>query len=118
MTLHRLGFFQELPHGNPEGPSLYEREALSEQDKERVIGYLRSGAVLAATQTVAVDPMTSTSLAPLQLLTDGEWVWYNDLAYYVQAYDVRLDPAFLRTIAGRATVGVVDLAKAEEDFFA
>ena len=31
----------------------------------------------------------------LSLMTDGDWLWYSDLAHYVERYHVRLDARFV-----------------------
>lgn len=119
MKLRKLGFFKELPHGDPAGPSIAVQAALPAADKERVLRYLKSGALLAASQAMANDHFTGDPITTLNLLTDGTWIWYSDLGHYLTAYDVAIDPAFLTHLKGRAEVRLSEkqLAKAEEDFF-
>ncbi|HEY1370396.1 MAG TPA: hypothetical protein VGF23_24920 [Gaiellaceae bacterium] len=105
MTLERAGFFRELRHGNPDGPSLAEgRDALPPDERDRIAGYLRDGEVLATTgQRVgdALDP-ERTDVAELAILTDGDWVWPADLAYYVATYGVELPAAFVDAMRARS----------------
>ena len=102
MALLRVGFFRELRHGDPTGPSLdASRYALPADERGRVARYLRGGAILAATGTVVgdwfdprVDPVISLGLA-----TDGTWVWPSDLAYYVERYGVGVPDELLQHMA-------------------
>ena len=95
--LRKVGFFCELPHGDPSGPSLASIARVPLPDKGLVIGYLNGGSVLAATGTIARDVLTDEPhpIGPLSLLTDGVWVWLSDLQYYVGTYDVTLPEEFL-----------------------
>jgi hypothetical protein len=38
---------------------------------------------------------TGAVIGGLHLLTDGKWLWYSDLAHYVERYHVALDPGFV-----------------------
>ena len=117
MKLRKLGFFKELPHGDPAGPSIAAQTTLPAADKDRVLRYLKSGALLAASQAMAHDHFTGDPITTLNLLTDGTWIWYSDLGHYLMAYDVAIDPAFLTHIRGRDEVRLSEkqLVKAEED---
>ena len=99
MRLREVGFFRELEHGDRDGPSL--RDAVTEsprQDREHLAGYLRSGSVIAATGGMLVDDVLDperTNVAELMVLTDGEWLWLSDLAYYFEEYKVALPEDFV-----------------------
>jgi hypothetical protein len=98
MGLIWVGFFRELPHGKPTGPSL--REHLQESghpDEAAIVHYLNAGTTLAATGSMVDDYLDDTKkgVAHLEIATDGSWVWPRDLAYYVGAYHVRLPPEFV-----------------------
>jgi hypothetical protein len=53
--------------------------------------------VLAATSGFVSDILSPDSavIGGLHLLTDGQWLWYSDLAHYVERYHVALDPCFV-----------------------
>jgi hypothetical protein len=119
-----LGEFHELEHGRTDGPSLrdcVQREgAAYEAD---LVRYLRAGSVLAAT-TSRVHDILSTSndlIGGLQLLTDGEWFWYTDLAHYVEHYHVPLDALFVDHARGRdwtpPQLSDAELAQIADTFF-
>ncbi|KQX73110.1 MULTISPECIES: hypothetical protein [unclassified Streptomyces] len=91
-----LGEFQELAHGRPDGPAL--RDSVRDHaapDEEMLVRYLRSGAVLTVTGSSVHDALSSEFIGVLELLTDGEWFWYSDLAHYVERYHVPLDESFV-----------------------
>ncbi len=94
-----IGEFQELKHGRSDGPSL--RAAMRDHagpDELRPVEYLRSGSTLAATGASVHDVLSPGRelIDGLQLLTDGRWFWYSDLAHYVELYHVALGDRFVR----------------------
>ncbi|MCM2425194.1 hypothetical protein [Streptomyces sp. RKAG337] len=93
-----VGDFRELEHGRPDSPSL--RAAVGARGPAHageLIRYLRSGAVLAATAGLTHDVLSPdrTVIGGLSLLTDGRWLWYSDLAHYVEHHHVALDSRFI-----------------------
>ncbi|MFD7454127.1 hypothetical protein [Kitasatospora sp. NPDC059827] len=97
-TFPFVGEFRELGHGRPDGPSL--RSAVRAQEPthaRELVEYLRAGAVLAATTTLVHDVLSPDNavIGGLHLLTDGHWLWYSDLAHYVERHHVALDPRFI-----------------------
>lgn len=58
---------------------------------------MRAGATLVATPSAVPNVLSGTGafIEGLNLLTDGCWLWYSDLAHYVGCYHVELDPAFV-----------------------
>ncbi|MGC4880757.1 hypothetical protein ACLQ26_31330 [Micromonospora sp. DT43] len=94
-----IGHFNDLPHGQPTEMGL--REASGKLTVELVgpvVGYLTGGSVLAASAGYAYDELDAErpEIAPLSILTDGEWSWPSDLPYYVERYRVGLPQEFLR----------------------
>ncbi|GAB3252030.1 hypothetical protein [Kineosporia babensis] len=94
MNISRAGFFRELPHGLPDGESLRDavtagRSEPSGGQKEKLADYLWGNTVLAATASLVDDVLDPAlkAVAPLEMITDGAWVWPRDLAYYVETYD-------------------------------
>jgi hypothetical protein len=101
MSLRNLGFYKELPYGDPSGSSIAEQVRLDPATKERVLHYLESAPVLAASQEVFADFFTGEAVGSWNVHTDGEWLWYSDLPHYVRTHDSVLDAEFLRDIADR-----------------
>ncbi|MGW4347813.1 hypothetical protein ACWEL8_22430 [Streptomyces sp. NPDC004690] len=99
-----LGEFQELEHGRTDGPVLKECvRSEGEAYEADLVRYLRAGALLAATTSVVHDVLSSGNelIGGLHLLTDGQWFWYTDLAYYVERYHVPVDARFVHHACGR-----------------
>lgn len=99
-ALQRAGFFRELRHGHPDGPSLHELIGAGSAEDGRVGTYLRQGNVLGATaQQVddCLDP-ANTNITELKLMTDGTWLWPSDLVYYVETYSAAVPVELLRHI--------------------
>ena len=118
-----VGYFRELRHGLPDGPSL----GLSAgrggylEDKARLISYLKSGVVYIASPGVGFDVLSNdgTLSGPFHALTDGAWMWPADLAYYVDRYDVELPNGFLSHARAREwrvpEPASIDLSQIEVD---
>ncbi|MGW1617352.1 hypothetical protein ACWCQZ_50315 [Streptomyces sp. NPDC002285] len=100
----RIGFFREMPHGDPAGLSLaeacYDTPAPNE---ENVAAYLEQGHVRIAATGITYDVFDPDILvgAPHQL-TDGRFEWPGDLAYYVRKYHLRLQAPFIAHMQANA----------------
>ncbi|MER7165301.1 hypothetical protein ABT336_04370 [Micromonospora sp. NPDC000207] len=72
-------------------------------DVARVVGYLDAGHVLIDVMDVAADPFEPTErvLNGSTVLTDGDWLWRKDLAYYVRRHRVTVPAEFLALIRER-----------------
>lgn len=107
MSVMRVGFFRELRHAKPSDPVMRDLlGALPVEDVAEVARYLDAGEALVTTGSMvddALDP-TRTSVARLEIATDGEWVWPRDAAYYVREYRVGLPAEFLRQVKVRRGV--------------
>ena len=103
-TLQKIGFFRELPHGDPDGPSL--REACAQApgaDDARILAYLRAGHVYIATMGPTTDVLDgATMVPPPHICTDGHLAWPADLVYYVERYHARLPREAVEHMAARA----------------
>lgn len=95
--LIRVGFFHEMKHGEPGGPSLAAARADAPPPHQKAIAaYLAAGHVYIATPGLAKDVLDGkTVIGPPHYLTDGTYVWPGDLPYYVRTYNVRLPAAFV-----------------------
>jgi hypothetical protein len=116
MSLREVGFFRELEHGRPDGPSLSDRVGAC-ADTEALERYLRSGIHFIATAGSVtedvLDPEHPT-IGRLGLLTDGVWVWPSDLAHYVAVHGVDPGEAFRAHVARCGPiVGEIDQAVLE-----
>lgn len=98
MGLRKVGYFRELPHGDPEGPSLVAslRDG-PRPEHSRVVAYLESGVGLIGCGGRTYDVLSPTRepIGPPHILTDGVWQWPADLAYYVSRYYADLPGDFV-----------------------
>ncbi|MEU7116658.1 hypothetical protein [Streptomyces sp. NPDC046182] len=93
-----VGDFRELEQGNPDGLSLRSAVRAEQPANAReLVKYLQNGALLAATTTLVRDVLALDNpvIGGLHLLTDGHWLWYSDLAHYVEHYHLALDAQFI-----------------------
>lgn len=118
-----VGFYRELPHGLPNGPSL--RAVVgdtSHPDENGIVTYLRGGTILSMTMGPGRDVLSPTPklIDPSHVLTDGLWIWPLDLAYYVENYHAGLPADFvarMRSLSWMPPKGdgvVFDLPSPEE----
>lgn len=94
----QAGFFRELRHGSPDGPSLQGcRREEGDPDEGMVASYLESGQTLAVRVSSVHDYFDATRKAAshLAIMTDGTWAWPCDLAYYLREYHVELPADFV-----------------------
>ena len=65
--------------------------------KARVSGFLRGGAVVLQAPGLRGDRLDPSAPAavPLGYVTDGEWIWPLELAYYLEIHDVLPEEALL-----------------------
>jgi hypothetical protein len=122
-AVRRLGFFREVRHGDPNGPALLqERGGLRAESRADVVRYLQHSVVLAASGEVVHDVTDEMQppIGELNILTDGDWAWPSDLAYYVDKYGVALPDEFLAAGTRRdwslPRLSQADLLRAEEEF--
>ncbi|MFE9772287.1 hypothetical protein ACFYOV_11540 [Streptomyces sp. NPDC005931] len=99
-----LGFFTELSPGwgLPEDGSI--RDAVrpaGEPDEQNILEYLRNGTEIWSETSAGpdvLDPEASTMTGIGSLITDGTWLWREDLPYYVATYHVLLATEFLEHV--------------------
>jgi hypothetical protein len=98
MEFATFGFFRELGHGSPGGPSLEQsRRETAQPDEENIANYLESAPAISVSGSMADDYFdpSKRAVAPLEIVSDGAWVWPRDLAYYVRHYHAALPPDFV-----------------------
>jgi hypothetical protein len=72
-------------------------------DVEKVVSYLKGGHVLIDFMDIRDDVFDKSRqiMGGPTTLTDGDWLWREDLAYYVQRHNVALPVDFLELIRQR-----------------
>jgi hypothetical protein len=102
VTLRKVDYFRELPHGDPQSAGLRESVGtVSLENEPAILTYLTHGNVLATSPMLVHDALDAGGqpLGTLLILTDGTWEWPSDLAHYVRARHVRLPADFVRHMA-------------------
>ncbi|MFJ1757219.1 hypothetical protein [Kitasatospora sp. NPDC088134] len=111
------GAFRELEYGRPDAPSIREAvRPVAPDHEEDLLRYLRSGHLLYATPSLAPDVLGGPGafVQGPYLFTDGQWLWFSDLAHYVANHHVAVTPAFVEHArANNWTVPPVDPAHLE-----
>ncbi|MEU3740521.1 hypothetical protein AB0E78_26090 [Streptomyces sp. NPDC032198] len=98
------GFFEELSPGwgLPTSGSIREfTNPAGVPDEDRITSYLRNSTGIWSEMSAGPDVLDPD--APLlsgigSLYTDGEWLWREDLAYYVETYHITLPGEFVSRI--------------------
>ena len=95
-----VGVFRELePKSNSGLTSIYDvRDAMPAGLASAVAAYLKNGEPVFDIMEFTVDPFNPEKGVPggASLVTDGQWTWRNDLAYYVENYRVALPSEFIK----------------------
>jgi hypothetical protein len=115
MEVKAFGLFRELKHGDPSGASIHDHlRDEPHPDAERIQRYLSSGVPLLGGSGVTRDVLSPTKevVGPMMLVTDGEWIWPADLAFYVRKYNVAL-PEELVEAMRRKNWKIPDLTEEE-----
>ncbi|RQX15792.1 hypothetical protein DDE19_17975 [Micromonospora ureilytica] len=100
-----VGFFREL---GPNQTEVYGESIHSHLDSEplpdalQVDDYLRHGHGLIDVMGAEIDVLGSGRhlVGGASVLTDGEWLWRDDLRFYLAEYQVSLPAEFLETVRG------------------
>jgi len=105
--LQHVGFFRELPYGDPNGLSI--SSLLSEinlDEKQKIVSYLKSGVACVVSPGLSRDVLSENRniIGSLSLLTDGIFLWPADLAHYVEKYSVGIPQEFQENMKGNAWV--------------
>lgn len=93
-----IGFFRELKHGNPTGPSLREAQRMHRwAHQAEIVDYLKNGVLLVASMGVVTDILGGGDriIGSPSILTDSVFAWPEDLAYYVDTYNVAVPDSFI-----------------------
>jgi hypothetical protein len=86
------------PFFNPDHEKLHD-----EAERSSVASFLRGGSIILRTTGRDIDWIDQErgQVVPLSFRTDGQWIWSEGLAYYVEGYGIAPDDDFLRYVRGR-----------------
>ena len=79
--------------------------------------------MLAAAPVLDFDVLGAqdNAIGGLSVCTDGVWLWYSDLAHYVEHHHVELDPRFIAHVRARGweppRLTASDLLRIERELF-
>ncbi len=99
--LKKAGFFRELRHGESSGPSIREwRASKPIEYEDKIVNYLESGILHSGNFGLVLDVFGQNKIIGLgpDFLTDGIWVWPNDLSYYIKNHYIEIPKEFLAHI--------------------
>jgi hypothetical protein len=129
VKLKPVARFREFPFGTANDPSMRDSTAAEPwEDQDKVLGYLRSGAIVAhpmgADLTDWFDRPSRANpvidgkpLGGVTPLTDGEWFWPAGLIHFIEKYNVRVPREFVEHAARRGwTVRADDVPRCHYDF--
>ncbi|MFF0591063.1 hypothetical protein ACFYWD_34415 [Streptomyces sp. NPDC003781] len=100
-TVRAVGFFDELSPGwgfPTDGAIKDAVRSSADADEHRLVEYLRRGSGIwseMGAQADVLDPGGPVLVGAGSLLTDGVWLWRDDLAYYVAKYHLVLPSDFV-----------------------
>lgn len=99
-----IGFFTELSPGwgLPEDGSIKDAvRPTGEPDEQNILEYLRNGTEIWSEMSAGpdvLDPEAPNMTGIGSLVTDGTWLWREDLPHYVAKYHVSLSREFLEHV--------------------
>ena len=81
--------------GFPSMKDFFQSDKYENQDK--IAKYLRTGTPVMVQTAYAIDVFTGEPLKIEKVfVNDGVYAWSNDLAYYVEKYNLKLPDAFMK----------------------
>jgi hypothetical protein len=101
--LRRVGFFREFYPDHPALPWMRDQmHTKRTRSESEIVAYLRAGHMLVGIMEWSADyfdgaPFDDASGCS-SLLTDGTWVWRQDLAHYVERYHLELPTDFIASL--------------------
>ncbi|MER7848114.1 hypothetical protein ABTZ03_29700 [Kitasatospora sp. NPDC096077] len=72
-------------------------------ERDALAGYLNAGAEVLVTPALMDDIFDTSRRAtvPMNYRTDGEWIWTDTVAYYLEEYDLAPEPGLLAHLRER-----------------
>ncbi|SDJ22934.1 hypothetical protein [Chryseobacterium jejuense] len=116
-----FGFWKEYGSHYSDSPSInsYRNKLINESyDKDKLVNYLNSGGIVAASSKFNFPHIffnNTDRYGEFLLLTDGFWIWPEDLAEYVLGFDVVLpDDWYLHIIKNNYKISIE--IKSEQEY--
>lgn len=94
--MDKIGFFDLIPE---QRAKIFIRNQCSDvpiSNEDKIVAYLLNAPLLAASCGVGKDILSPPKIiGPLNIRTDGMWIWTDDVAYYVREYRFKLPVDFI-----------------------
>lgn len=117
-----IGVFKELEEGVKNLPSIFEyKNLIHPLYKKEVLAYLKHGVQVFVFMGCVTDPFKGTrdviAHGPT-LVTDGYWIWREDLGYFVEHYNIGLPEIFVEDVLfGQKTLPVDEVRQMGMEVF-
>lgn len=117
-------FYSDVPYHAllSAGLSIVDAPRVAEGSSRQIlVGYLRGGVAIDQCPGVGVDVFDPSKHTPLDVMTDGEWVWPADAAHYCSEHGIGPHPDFVAKIVRLQGVAPIptaqELETITEEFF-
>jgi hypothetical protein len=121
LKIKSLLIFKELSEPSDPQAIVNIKDHLSKEaqvSRDKIALYLRDGIVMGAFMHYLYDVFDNKKLSASDTYhTDGFWYWSEDLAYYVEKYNLILPKPFLNHIKRNDFITPNDLRGKEEELF-
>ncbi|MCD8490307.1 MAG: hypothetical protein LRZ84_27165 [Desertifilum sp.] len=99
----QFGVFKEFRNLESDLSVLQYQHKNLQKNHEKIIKYLNSGVFYIAGLGVVRDGVSKENkiICPDHYLTDGCWVWPQELSYIVDKYNVHIPPDFLEYMSSK-----------------
>ena len=93
-----IGKYREIYNDNSL-PSIKENIHIPLENKDRILRYMKRFKSTSSSPAIVNDVITGERLSiPLECSNDGVFAWRSDIVYYLEKYDLRLDPDFIQHV--------------------
>lgn len=93
-----IGKYREIYNDNSL-PSIKENINIPLENKDRILRYMKRFKSTSSSPAIVNDVITGERLSiPLECSNDGVFAWRSDIVYYLEKYDLRLDPDFIQHV--------------------
>ncbi len=107
MEAKKVGFYQEFSYDGQSDPSIKDAvRQTADYEKGRILNYLRSAPLLSVAPGLSrdvIDPLHPI-IGTMSIRTDGVWKWPEDLAYYIEKYNLFLPKEFIEHMVSKGFI--------------
>lgn len=97
-----IGGYDELSPGKGYPPMKDSFSSVPYKGQKKIVHYLTHGKEDMVSAAIPKDVFTGETIRMEKIgMNDGEYTWFNTLAYYVEKYNLRLPESFEKKILGK-----------------